>query len=234
MAAFRLALAQGADGLELDVKLTADGDVAVLHDQRLERTTDGRGSISDYTMAEVAELDAGGHFGADFAGERVPRLAEVLDEFGSRTLYNIELTNYAHPLDPLPGKVVQLVSARGLTRWVLLSSFNPWAVLSAGWIAGQGIPVALLLSARQPRWLRGMLARILRIQALHIETSIATPRAVREAIRRGRLVNVWTVNGEREMSYVLQLGVTGLITDVPDRGREVVDAFVEGTSPGSG
>lgn len=225
MAAFRTALEVGADGLEFDVKLTGDGEVVVLHDQTLERTTDGRGSISDFNLEEIEALDAGRHFGRQYTGERVPRLAEVLDTFGGLGLLNIELTNYAQPLDSLSEKVVDLVCARGLARWSLISSFNPLAILRVRW-ARKGIPVALLVSKQQPRLLRWALRRFLRYDALHIEHSVADVQSVGEAKAQGRLVNVWTVNVRRQMSRFLRMGVTGLITDVPDRAKDEIRAFL--------
>src|SRR5512143_199880 len=88
MAAFRLAAELGADGVELDVQLSKDGEVVVMHDSRVDRTTDGHGRIRDLPLAELRALDAGGWYAPEFAGERIPTLAEVLHELGPRLVLN--------------------------------------------------------------------------------------------------------------------------------------------------
>ncbi|HHH81805.1 MAG TPA: glycerophosphodiester phosphodiesterase, partial [Chloroflexi bacterium] len=109
MAAFRLAEAMGADGIEFDVKLTADGVPIVMHDATLDRTTDGSGEVARRTLNEIRKLDAGSFFEDSFAGEKVPTLAEVLETLGPDMLLNIELTNYASPRDILPERSLRIV-----------------------------------------------------------------------------------------------------------------------------
>ncbi len=225
MAAFRLAEEQDADALEFDVKLTRDGQVIVMHDRTLDRTTDGHGPAEGCSMSEIRKLDAGFRFDASYTGERIPSLAQVLDAFGEGMLYNIELTNYAHPLDDLALQVARLVMRRGLARWALISSFNPVALMRVRSMDSD-LPVGLLLSARQPRWMRWTLRHGLRFDALHLQAPLVTSRLVGAEVREGRLVNVWTVNGRREMARMLRMGASGLITDCPDRARAEVDAFV--------
>ena len=92
MAAFELALAVGADGIELDVHMTRDGEIVVIHDDTLDRTTNGKGPVSDQTMAELRELDAGSWFSPEFAGERIPTLKLVLELIKDKdVLLNIEI-----------------------------------------------------------------------------------------------------------------------------------------------
>jgi glycerophosphoryl diester phosphodiesterase len=106
LVAFCLALEQGADGLELDVQLSRDGVPVVFHDSELSRTTDGRGRISEKTLAELRTLDAGKWFDPRFAGERIPTLEEVFEAFGDRALYNIELKAFGVQDDGLVQAVV--------------------------------------------------------------------------------------------------------------------------------
>lgn len=124
LAAFALALKQGADGIELDVMLTRDKELAVIHDASVDRTTNGNGLVAEMTLADLRKLDAGSKFSPDFAGEPIPTLRQVLELTGSRILVNIELKNYAHPLDALTECVIRLVQELGLSQSVLLSSFN--------------------------------------------------------------------------------------------------------------
>lgn len=221
MSAFSLALDQGADGIELDVKLTKDGEAVALHDQTLGRTTNGHGSLSDCTLDEVKRLDAGVHFSPTFEGERVPRLADVLDTYGEGTLYNIELTNYQTPLDTLPETVVDLIKARRLSNQVLISSFNPIAIVRAGRREPE-LLLGLLIRKGQPGGLRWGLQHALPYQALHLEAPLGTEETIDWARKNGLLVNIWTVNQPKDMQEMVAHGATGVITDVPDVARQVL------------
>jgi len=110
LAAFTLAIHQNADAIELDAKLSADGEVVVIHDQTVDRTTDGVGKVNELVLAALKELDAGEKYDESFRGERIPTLDEVLESIGQKIFINIELTNYASPKDDLPLKVAEIVS----------------------------------------------------------------------------------------------------------------------------
>ena len=221
MAAFRMAAELGANAIELDAKLTADGVVVVLHDQTLDRTTNGRGRLSHHTLEEIRKLDAGGFFSKEFRDERIPTLEEVLLELGEILLINVELTNYGSPLDALPRKVISLVRKYGLERRILLSSFNPMALVKARRLAPE-IPLGLLLLPLEPRWLRGLLRRVTPYDALHPEKRLVTTRMIDREHALGKAVNVWTVNEEQALVEMTALGVDGLITDVPDVAGAVI------------
>ena len=94
LAAFLVALQQGADGIELDAKLTADGHVVVIHDQTVDRTTKISGRVRDMPLEALLELDAGSHFDVAFKGEPIPTLQQVFERMGQEVLINIELSNY--------------------------------------------------------------------------------------------------------------------------------------------
>ena len=128
LAAFRLALEQGADGIELDARLTRDREVMVLHDAGVERVSGGAGQMSELTRAEIQRLDTGSRFGPAFSGERIPALEEVFTTFGDRPVYEIEIKNFSSPGDGLEGKVLGLILRFGLQQRVLITSFNPLAV----------------------------------------------------------------------------------------------------------
>src|SRR3990170_7761080 len=109
LAAFRLALDQGADGIELDAKLSADGEIVVIHDQTVDRTTPRKGRVDQLTLSELRKLDAGSWKGDVFSGEKIPALAEVFSAVGGKLKINVELTNYSSPQDGLANKVLALV-----------------------------------------------------------------------------------------------------------------------------
>lgn len=131
MPAFEAAAAAGADGVELDVTLSADGRLVVIHDATLDRTTDGHGPVSALPWGELARLDAGSWFGPQFAGVRLPLLEEVLEVVGRRVLVNIEIKPeaacvpaWAPGVVPVERQVAALVRRMALQERVVVSSFN--------------------------------------------------------------------------------------------------------------
>ncbi|MEW6567397.1 MAG: glycerophosphodiester phosphodiesterase family protein [Chloroflexota bacterium] len=221
LAAFRLAADLGADATELDVKLTADGQVVVMHDQTLDRTTDGSGRVADHTLADIKALEAGAHFSPQFAGEPVPTLEEVFQAIGSRLLVNVELGNYATPRDRLPEATVEVVRRCGMHERVVLSSFNPVALRRAR-AADPAIAVGLLLMPRQPAWQRLLFYWLAPKDFLHLNEALISPRAVSGQARAGRPVIAWTVNDPKRIEELLRIGVHGVISDEPDVARSVV------------
>jgi glycerophosphoryl diester phosphodiesterase len=216
LAAFELALRQGADAVELDAKLTADGQIVVIHDQSVDRTTDGQGRVKDLTLAEIRKLDAGSHFDITFRGEPVPALEEVLKAIGRLTFVNIELTNYNALTDQLPEKAAALVKRLKLSRRVMFSSFNPIALRRAHRLLPE-VPIGLLAFSGGRGWLaRSWLGRLLvAYQTLNPEHRDVTPGFVESYHRKKRAVITYTVNDPDEMKRLFQAGVDGIFTDDP-------------------
>ena len=221
IAAFRLAAEFGADAVELDAKLTVDGKIVVHHDRTLDRTTTGTGPIKDRSLEELQHLDAGSHFNLSYAGERIPTLNEVFRTVANRLLINIELSNYSDPFDRLPEAVVKLVQEFGLEKRVLLSSFNPVGLLKVRKLAPE-IQLGLLVAAKEPRWLHVFFTIITPHEAVHPSMELANAEMIEGQHHHGRWVNVWTVNELEDIKRMVNLGVEGVITDVPDLAREVV------------
>lgn len=219
--AFTSAVALGADAVELDTRLTRDGAVVIHHDWTLDRTTDGAGRLDRHTLAELERLDAGKRFGPEFTGERIPTLERVFETLGETVLYDIELSNYRRPFNRLPEAVVALVRRHGLEDHVLMSSFNPIALRRVEALAPQ-LPRGLLLMRREPRWMRGPLgAGSVDFRQLH--DNLASDETIDGVHREGRKVHVWVVNDRHRMRDLLAWGVDGLITDLPEVAREVLD-----------
>jgi len=215
LAAFKLAVEQHADAIELDAKLTTDGQVIVIHDQTLKRTTGAEGRVVQMSLAALRELEAGSYFDPRFAGEKIPTLAEVFETVGKQIFINVELTNYASPNDSLPEKVSELVQKFGLAQHVMYSSFNPQALRRAHRVLPE-LPLGLLAS---PGWsgavARSFLGRLVPHQALHPELGDTSPALVQRAHRSGRRVHVYTVNRPEDMQRLFTLGVDGIFTDDP-------------------
>ena len=115
----------GADAIELDVKLTKDEKAVVIHDQTVDRTTNGTGRVNQLNLVDLKQLDAGSFFGSAFAGEQIPSLDEVFESVGKRIFINVELTNYSSTSDDLIPVVASIVKRHNLSNGVLFSSFTP-------------------------------------------------------------------------------------------------------------
>jgi glycerophosphoryl diester phosphodiesterase len=213
--AYELAVEQGADMIEIDLHRTRDGAIAIAHDEELSGLG-GRGEIADATIDEVRALDAGG-------GERVPTLEEVLDRFGSRVPFNLELKRGSRGDYPgLEAAALEAVERRGLLGDTLFSSFfDP--VLARLREQSPSARIGFLLSPRDPdRPLER--ARAVGAEALNPWLGMATAELVDAAHAEGLAVYVFTVDAEDDMRRLLDLGVDGLFTNFPDRLRALLDS----------
>jgi glycerophosphoryl diester phosphodiesterase len=213
LAAFRLAREQGADGIELDAKRCASGEVVVMHDATLDRTTDGEGPIHEWSLAELRTLNCG-------QAERIPTLDEVFESIGRDLLVNIEVTNYATRNDGLEAAIVEVIHRHKIAERILFSSFNPLSVRKLAALAPD-IPRAILYSPNMPIYYRDVwLAPLVPHQFRHPEYSMVTPKYVQHLASRGLQVNTWTVNDRAEITRVAACGVAGIIGDSPKIMRE--------------
>lgn len=221
LAAFELALAQNADAIELDVKLSADGNVVVIHDQTVDRTTNGHGRVKDLSLAQLKALDAGSFFSEKFRGEKIPTLEEVFEAVGRRTFINVELTNYNTPRDGLVETVCTLVKKLGLQERVLFSSFFA-ANLSKARTLLPEVPRGLLaLNGLLGAWARSFGFAFGRYQALHPFLKDVTPQQVQRVHRLNRRIHVWTVNAAEDMRRLFSWGVDGIFTDDPGLAGQI-------------
>jgi len=223
--AFRLAAEMGADGVELDAQLSADGEVVVIHDFRVDKTTGGHGPVKAKTVAELKTLDAGGHFGPQFAGTPIPTLQEIFAALGPVLLFNIELKTMSLRDEGLEAEVIRLVEDFGLQDRVLLSSFNPFA-LQRAFRANPRIKRGLLWDPALPFFLRWQLFRPLaHPHMFHPQWQAVTPAMMERERRRGMRVNVWTCNDPAAMRRLAAMGVASIMTDRPDLLKQVLDEF---------
>jgi glycerophosphoryl diester phosphodiesterase len=222
LAAFELAIQQGADAIELDAKFTADGQVVVIHDQTVDRTTNGHGLVRNLSLAQLLKLDAGSHFDIAFSGEPIPTLDEVFEAVGTKTYINVELTNYVSPFDQLPIKVAQLVKKFGVAKRVMFSSFNPFALLRIHRYLPE-IPIGLLATpGPSGAWARSGFGRIVPYQSLHPETTDISHHLIDRVHRRGKRLYVYTVNRPEDMIHLFSMDVDGIFTDDPLLARQVL------------
>ncbi|HET6341109.1 MAG TPA: glycerophosphodiester phosphodiesterase [Gemmatimonadota bacterium] len=234
LASFRRARDEGAQGFELDVHRTADGQVVVFHDPTLERTTDGRGTLAGLTLAELRDLDAGSRFTADggrthpFRGQdvRVPTLREVLEEFPDLPII-IEVKQVEPPLEEDLRDVIAGCGAgeRTLVFSLAQEPLDRYRALERDQATGFGPEdvAEFLRRVRDGTWegYRPPGAAFAVPVSWHGIQIVSGP-FVEAAHRFGCEVYVWTVNAEDEMERLLDLGVDGLISDFPARLAEVV------------
>jgi glycerophosphoryl diester phosphodiesterase len=213
LAAFQLALRQGADGVELDAQRCASGEVVVVHDESLLRTTGHDALVTRTPWSLLRGLDAGAWKADRFRGEGVPLLAEVLEAFPR--LINVELKCETADDGGLTEEVVRIVGEAGAADRVLLSSFNPLCL----WRARLHAPriARALLFERDQRWVlrSGISAPVVGALALHPEHVLATPERVSRWRKRGYSVACWTVDDPGAADRLYRSGVGALITNRP-------------------
>jgi glycerophosphoryl diester phosphodiesterase len=221
LAAFELALAQNADAIELDVKLSADGHAVVIHDPTVNRTTGTRGRVRDLSFQELRSLDAGGFFSEKYRGEKIPLLEEVFEAVGKRAFINVELTNYTTPYDSLVETVCMLVKKFGLQDRVLFSSFFASNLSKARSYLPE-VPRGLLaFGGFLGAWARSFGFNFGRYQALHPYVEDVTSQQVQRVHRLNRRIHVWTVNAADDMRRLFHWGVDAIFTDDPELAVQV-------------
>lgn len=230
IAAFREALEAGATWIEFDVQLTADGEVIVLHDTYLERTTDLKQRVrpSTLTLAELKKLDAGSWFGPGFAGERIPTLDEVLEEFKGKLGFNVEIKS--RPTVE-PDNEIEVIVAQKLARHnlhdineVIVSSFDPIR-LAALHAYDERLPLGALYDPKDHprRFDPFLLIPITGARAFHPKHTAINEALMERARKQGLMVNTWTVNEIPDMLRMIELGVDIIITNYPAQLREVIE-----------
>lgn len=217
--AFELALEQGADGFELDVQLTRDDEVVVIHDETLERTTDGNGWVADHSLEDLKRLDASsGH--EQYAGTRIPTLSEVFELVrDTGTVVNVELKNSRMAYKGLEERVLALVAEHDMAHRVVLSSFNHYSLRH---LVGLGTELALGALYSEPLWKPWQYAGKLGATALHPPLAATRRKVVEKSREHGLAVHVWTVNEPDDIERMLALDVDALITNYPDVARSLV------------
>jgi len=225
IAAIRTGRERGFRGVEFDVTLCADGELVLIHDATLDRTTDGTGAVAERSWAELAGLDAGRWFSADFAGERIPRLTEAIGFCRSRQVWINAEIKPAAGAERQTGEAVALSVARAFADLAhegpgpapqvpLLSSFSVEA-LAAAREAAPALPRGLLCRRIAPDW-REQLQR-LQCVALHCDHRSLDASAIHEVRSAGYWLFCYTVNDRHRANQLARWGIDALCTDRLDR-----------------
>jgi glycerophosphoryl diester phosphodiesterase len=214
LSAFIAALEAGADICEFDVRMTRDGELVVIHDATVGRTTSGRGAVAAMNLAALKGLDAGARFGARFRGERIPTLDEVAAALGGRCGMDIELK-----AGGLERAVCEIVRRRSLVDSTVVSSFD-WDQLKIVAEAEPGINLALLGDKKPAAMLEAAVA--MRAYAIAPRFNLVRAELCAEAHRHGLKVLTWTVDSRLAMRRFIAAGVDGIMTNYPERLRRVL------------
>lgn len=220
LAAFEKALDIGVDMLEIDVRVTGDGQLIVLHDPSLDRTTDCEGIVREMGLDEIRQADAGD-------GERVPILPEVFDLARNRAPILLEIKS-----DFIAERVVQAIADAQIEEQVVVQSFNPQTVERVKRLAPH-LPSSLLIGElpTTPSRVRArrLVSQVLEVGAntLSIWHATLTPSLIEEMRKRGIAVWAWTVDEEITMRDLAMMGVQGLVTNYPDVLNNVLDDLME-------
>jgi len=216
LAAFGLARDMGADGVELDVQVTRDGELVVIHDETVNRTTDGTGWVKDFTLGQLTALDAS-MGSAVYPGQRIPTLTEVFDVLADSAMsINIELKNSLVAYPGIEEKVLAMIDDRNWEHRVTISSFNHVSLAHIRQIGSLVYTGVLFQDVLYEPW---NYAHQLWATGLHPYYAYVdeVPDLLKEARNSLLEINVWTVNAAADIDRMLAYGVDGIITNYPDR-----------------
>jgi glycerophosphoryl diester phosphodiesterase len=222
-ASFEHALELGADWIELDVHLTWDGALAVIHDESVDRTTDGHGLVKDHSLAELKLLDAGAWFGSPYAGERIPTLDEALAwARGRGTLVDIEIKNAPIYYAGIEEAVVKALNSQQMAEQVIVISFDHAAVKRVRSLDPR-VATGVLYAGR-PVDAGVDLARQATADAVLPHWAYVTSEDVRVAHAAGLAVAPWATSDPQVLRHLIAAGVDGIGTNHPEILRALLDA----------
>jgi len=211
LAAFDLALAMGVRHIELDVDVTCDGHIVVIHDDTVDRTTNGSGPVTSHTLAALRALDAGSWFGDTFTDERIPTFHEVLERYQGRAHLHTEIKGHSPSLSQ---RTADVIRTHGMEEQVTITSFQHLRLeemrayapeLPTGWLV---VEVSEAIIAQ---------ARAMGVTQLCPRANTVTPELVRRLHAEGFVARAWGVTTEDLMQQVIRAGADGMTINFPDK-----------------
>lgn len=226
--AFERAMALGADMIEIDVQLSKDGEIMVFHDRGLKRTTNGEGPVSEFSLETLKTLDAGSWFSPEFEGVKIPTLEEVLQLTQGRIMLNIEVKkNGLSKRDPyVEKKILKLLGEYDMLPHTLISSFVPWSLKRIKELNPE-VATALLygnnirsnVRPKIPVYGYDAFKTVLKVQAdgLNLRKNLVAKKFLKKAKECGVHMHPFTIDHPRSMKKLIRQGVSGIITNRPER-----------------
>lgn len=220
LASFQEAVESGADGVEFDVQLSSDGIPVVIHNENLERTTNGKGLVKNTTRENLSVLDAGSHFDPVYSDEGIPTLKEVLDVVKDMSVINIEFKNNKIDYGGLEKKVLDIVKGFNLIDKVVFSSFNHYSLIIIKKLQPDCQAGCLYYAKIYHPW---KYAKYLDIKNIHPHYSAIDKQTVEKCREQNINVNVFGTNDEEKIKYLIDIGVNIVICDYPDVAIRIRD-----------
>ena len=220
--AIKKAIEMKADGIEIDIQLTKDGKIVVMHDWKVDRTTTGRGYVYELDYDYIKTLDAGQWFTKDFIGEAVPTLEEVLDILPKDMMLNIEIKDTARHHTNIEEKMLEVLKKYpDKFENIIVSSFHHDKIKKLQVLESK-LKLALLTDSEFIEIEKYLSSNGLSSYSYHPEINLISKEDVEKLHDRGVKIFVWTVNKEEDLNYLVKLGVDGIITNYPDIMKELL------------
>lgn len=222
MLAFRKAVEEGADGIENDVHYTKDGVLVIIHDEKVDRTTNGTGYVKDMTYEEISKLDASYTF-KELGTEHIPTLREYMEYIKDKDIVtNIELKTGVYEYPGIEKMVYDMIKEFGLKDKMIISSFNHYSLLRM-----KALDSTIKCGLLEESWLvnAGAYVAGVGVECYHPMYKNMTPEVVAEIKSHGLEINTWTVNSEADIRQMFERGVDSVISNYPDVVNKVKEAF---------
>jgi glycerophosphoryl diester phosphodiesterase len=215
MEAFKEGERVGADGLELDVQLSKDGEIVVIHDETVDRTTNGKGFIKDLSWKEIRKLDASFKYKKFLKKVRIPALREVFEWMAANGMVcNIELKNGVIPYPHLEEKVISLINEFGYQNRTIISSFNHYSIVQC-YRLNPNIEIAPLYS--NGLFMPWVYAQSIHARSIHPNIKVAPDALIVDSMKAGVDVRPYTINDEALMKRLFNINCSAIITDYPEK-----------------
>jgi glycerophosphoryl diester phosphodiesterase len=220
MVAFQQAIQLGATGIETDVQMTSDGELVLIHDESLLRTTGINKLVKDVTLAELRQLDCGSWFSPQFARERIPTLDDLLNLAKQTSIkLNLEIKSGIVLYPDIEHKLLQKLAEYGLEQQCIISNFNHYSLAQCRALNATVATGILYMEGLYRPW---DYAATVGANALHAPIYAVNIELVEQAKANNIIYNVWTVNEPQDMKKLVAAGVAGIITDYPDRLHAII------------
>ncbi|MEJ6951544.1 glycerophosphodiester phosphodiesterase [Natronospora cellulosivora (SeqCode)] len=222
---FKKALETGADGVEFDIHMSKDGELVVIHDERIDRVVDnGSGFVKDFTLKELKGFDIGSKFSEEFKGEKVLSLKETLDIVKDSKIINIEIKNGPIFYPEIEEKTIDIINTYNISNKVIVSSFNHYTIKKIKELSGEIKCALLYMAGLYKPW---EYAKKIAAEAIHPYIFSITPELIKECQKSGIMINVFAVNEDDYLAKFIHLGVDGIITDYPEKARNILKNYLK-------
>ncbi|WP_010284541.1 glycerophosphodiester phosphodiesterase [Bacillus timonensis] len=217
MISFKEAARVGAEGIELDIQMTKDGAIVVIHDETVKRTTNGKekGWVKDYTLKQIKKMDVSYKFKEKYGNCEIPTLEEVFDWAKSnQMLINVEFKTGLVSYKGIEEKTIKMITDYGLEDRIVISSFNHYSLLKCRQLSSTIELAILYMEGLYKPW---DYAKRLEVNGIHPYHQTINKEIVEESKRNDIVVRPFTINDEKKMKQLIDFGCTAIITDYPKK-----------------